>query len=452
MPCQELPYFPDTAALFAPLAQQPWAVWLDSCQPYAEQGRYDILSAAPVQTLQTQGQHTEIRRHDQLEISDADPLHLLQHALDRFPATPPDCPVPFAGGAIGYFAYDLARRWEQLPVLADNAEQLPEMAVGIYDWALVVDHQEQRTYLASSGHNAVAFAHWKTFFSHPQPAPISTPFRLQNKLLANFSQSGYQQAFQRIQDYIVAGDCYQVNLAQRFTAPAQGDPWSLYLRLRQQNPAPFAAFFNTPQAQVLSSSPERFLSLRNGQVETKPIKGTRPRCLDDAQQDAAIGQALLTSAKDRAENLMIVDLLRNDLSKVCALGSVRVPHLCALERFARVHHLVSTVTGQLRPEHSAVELLRACFPGGSITGAPKRRAMQIIEELEPQRRGLYCGSLGYLGFDGNMDLNIAIRTLIYAQQQLSFAVGGGIVADSQADAEYAETFAKAAAIFQAVES
>lgn len=222
------------------------------------------------------------------------------------------------------------------------------------------------------------------------------------------------------------------------------------MRLRQQNPAPFAAFLHTPEAQILSTSPERFLALHDGQVETKPIKGTRPRCLQDAAQDAAIAQELLNSNKDRAENVMIVDLLRNDLSKVCELGSVRVPHLFALESFARVHHLVSTVTGRLAANKTALDLLRACFPGGSITGAPKLRAMQIIEELEPQRRGVYCGSIGYVGFDGQMDSNIAIRTLIYAQAQLRFWVGGGIVADSHMDAEYAETFAKAEAIFRAL--
>ncbi|MEX0607274.1 MAG: aminodeoxychorismate synthase component I, partial [Halofilum sp. (in: g-proteobacteria)] len=242
------------------------------------------------------------------------------------------------------------------------------------------------------------------------------------------------------------GDCYQVNLAQRFEVAASGDPWVAFRRLRTINPAPFAAYLNGPDAQVLSVSPERFLwADAEGHVETRPIKGTRPRNAD-AAADAALAQALATSPKDRAENVMIVDLLRNDLGKVCATGSVRVPRLCDIESFPTVHHLVSTVIGRLAPEHHALDLLRACFPGGSITGAPKIRAMEIIEELEPQRRGVYCGSIGYVGFDGAMDTNIAIRTLVYSEGRARFWAGGGIVIDSEAESEYQETFDKAAAM------
>ncbi|MGQ0522272.1 MAG: aminodeoxychorismate synthase component I, partial [Betaproteobacteria bacterium] len=250
-----------------------------------------------------------------------------------------------------------------------------------------------------------------------------------------------------IHEYIRNGDCYQVNLAQRFSAEAAGVPWLAYQALRILNPAPYSAYLDTPYVQVLCASPERFLKVEDGRVETRPIKGTRPRA-GHPRLDAELIEALRRSDKDRAENVMIVDLLRNDLSKNCAAGSVRVPRLFEVESFATVHHLVSTVTGELAPGRDALDLLRGCFPGGSITGAPKLRAMQIIEELEPNRRGVYCGAIGYIGFDGNMDLNIAIRTLIFSRGVIRFYAGGGIVADSREEAEYQETFDKAAAMLR----
>ena len=257
----------------------------------------------------------------------------------------------------------------------------------------------------------------------------------------------YAEKFRRIKHYIREGDCYQVNLAQRFAATAEGDPWLAYQELRRINPAPFAAYLHTPSAHVLSASPEQFLEVRDQCVVTKPIKGTRPRA-PHPDADRRLAEALLTSTKDRAENVMIVDLLRNDLGKCCVPGSVRVPKLFALESFATVHHLVSTVTGELRPEVGPLELLRACFPGGSITGAPKLRAMEIIEELEPHRRGVYCGAIGYVGFDGAMDTNIAIRTMVFNDGVVRFWAGGGIVQDSVLGEEYQETFDKAAAMLR----
>jgi para-aminobenzoate synthetase component 1 len=257
------------------------------------------------------------------------------------------------------------------------------------------------------------------------------------------TKADYGQAFGRILNYIHEGDCYQVNLAQRFSAQASGDAWTAYKHLRSISPAPFAAYLNLPDAQVLSASPERFLEVRDRRVETKPIKGTRPRDADP-MQDKANADELQASLKDRAENLMIVDLLRNDIGKNCVPGSVRAEKMFALESFTNVHHLVSTVTGKLAQGHDALHLLRGCFPGGSITGAPKLRSMEIIEELEPNRRGVYCGAIGYIGFDGNMDTNIAIRTAVFSNETIRFWAGGGIVADSEADKEYRETLDKAA--------
>jgi para-aminobenzoate synthetase component 1 len=261
----------------------------------------------------------------------------------------------------------------------------------------------------------------------------------------------YRQAFERVQGYLHAGDCYQVNLARRFGIRYHGDPWDAYLRLRAISPAPFGAYLALPFADILSTSPERFLALRQGRVETRPIKGTRPRRQDAAAARAARA-ALRRSPKDRAENVMIVDLLRNDLGKVCRTGSVRVDALFELESYASVHHLVSSIRGRLRDGVEAVDLLRACLPGGSITGAPKRRAVQIIDELEPQRRGVYCGAIGYISDDGDMDTNIAIRTAVCADGELSYWAGGGLVADSAPDAEFEETLHKAAPLLKLIEA
>ena len=253
-----------------------------------------------------------------------------------------------------------------------------------------------------------------------------------------------------MREYIRAGDIFQANLSQRLEAPLRESPWSLYRRLRRINPAPFAAFFEFDDAAVVSASPERFLRAGvGGDVEARPIKGTRPRGVGP-EHDAALGRALTESEKDRAENLMIVDLLRNDLSRVCRPGSVRVPELFALEHYSTVHHLVSTVVGQLADGSDAVDLLCASFPGGSITGAPKVRAMEIIAELEPSRRGVYCGSIGYLSVTGALDTSIVIRTYVALGDRVYFSVGGGIVSDSDPEDEYRETMHKAKALIEAL--
>ena len=440
-----LPYVADSAVVFSIIADQPWAVFLDSGFPHAQQGRYDILACKPCCTLLTYGDSTQIHSDAGSIDSTDDPFQLLKQQLALFAVTSSD--LPFSGGAIGYFGYDLARRIERLPSLALDEEAIPDLAVGIYRWAVVVDHQAQQTWLAGSGLNASEQQNWLQRFSTTAATDVERSFRVLYAPQSNLSKAAYGDAFNRIQQYLKEGDCYQVNLTQRFVSGCEGDPWWAYQTLRQLNPAPFSAYLNVPGVQVLSSSPERFLQLRAGRVETKPIKGTRPR-KGDAAADVAEQQALQGSKKDRAENVMIVDLLRNDLGKCCQAGSVAVPALFAIESYATVHHLVSTVTGQLAPDQQAIDLLRSCFPGGSITGAPKIRAMEIIEELEPHRRGLYCGSIGYIGFNGDMDTNIAIRTLVHSQGQIRFWVGGGIVTDSEVDAEYQECFDKAAALLQ----
>lgn len=446
----ELAYHADSADLFEALADQPWAMFLDSGRPQSIHGRHDILVADPIATLVTRGDITEIKSHLALETSAEDPLLLLRRSLERYAgATINDPALAFAGGAVGYFAYDLGRRFEHVPAMAIDVQALPEMAVGIYDWAVVVDHDAQRSCFVGSGGLAQRARYERAAALVNRRAPLHhrPMLRARSALQASLDRDAYAAAFQRVRQYIDAGDCYQVNLARRFAAPVEGDPWAGYRALRASNPAPYAAYLNTPAAQVLSASPERFLSVRSGIVQTRPIKGTRARH-PDAQIDRQLARELLDSAKDRAENVMIVDLLRNDLGKVCEFGSVRTDSLCELESFATVHHLVSTVSGRLAAGKHALDALRACFPGGSITGAPKIRAMQIIEELECERRGVYCGAIGYVGFDGAMDLSVAIRTLVHTAGTARFWAGGGIVADSTPEAEYQETLTKAAAMFE----
>lgn len=451
----EVPYLADTSRLFDGIASNPWAVFLDSGRPGSATGRYDIVASDPGTTLVTRGGSTEVCTRDgERWESGADPFALLREQLGD--PEPDPSGLPFSGGAIGWFGYDLARRIEEMPTRARDEEALPEMAIGIYDWALVVDHQEQRSYLVGQGRESATHRQWCSLlrcFSRPKArARVQRdPFRVTGAVTSNFDAAAYARAFARIHQYIRDGDCYQVNLAQRFSASAEGDAWSAFETLRQYSPAPFSAYLNTPYAQILSASPERFLQVEEGSVETRPIKGTRPRG-QSPEADSEWARELSQSEKDRAENLMIVDLLRNDLGRVCRPGSVRVPALFTLESFSNVHHLVSTVTGQLDDKQDAISLLRACFPGGSITGAPKLRAMQIIEELEPQRRGLYCGSIGYIGHNGRMDVNIAIRTLIFNQGHIRCWAGGGIVFDSAESAEYLETFNKATAMLSLLQN
>ncbi|MDD4929730.1 MAG: aminodeoxychorismate synthase component I [Gallionella sp.] len=420
--CKELPYLPDAVHYYAAIADLPWAAWLDSCG----MARFDILTASPHRTLEAGAECN-------------DPFAAIRRELGERVA--PVENVPFAGGALGYWCYDLARTG------AD--ERQPGMAIGIYDWALVLDHQMRTARLVSH----LKFAETPALLLRilqrlqtPTGLPADT-FAVQGRISCNFTRASYAAAFAKVQAYLQAGDCYQVNLAQRFSASAAGDALCAYLRLRTLSPAPYSAYLDFPGVRVLCASPERFISVRGGMVETKPIKGTRPRDSDPVR-DLQLADELSIHPKDRAENLMIVDLLRNDLGKHCKPGSVRVPHLFEIESYARVHHLVSTVRGELVEGRDALDLLGGCFPGGSITGAPKIRAMQIIEELEPDPRGLYCGAIGYIGFDGNMDSNIVIRTLVYSGGNIRCWAGGGLVADSVCDAEYQETLDKASAMLE----
>jgi para-aminobenzoate synthetase component 1 len=442
------------ADIFAHFANKPWAMFLDSADSQRQDGRFDIMVANPVATITTVGKTSNVWQQDtnQNQESSINPLSLVQDLLKKLMPVEQVAPtqntkLPFMAGALGLFGYDLGKRFEKLPNKNADEYSTPDMAVGIYTWSIIKDNTTQQFYLCSIDQ-----------YPHPSIADIqqlvdcknvSLPFCLISDWQSNMTQNQYTEKLSNIFAYLQAGDCYQINLAQRFSANYVGDEWQAYQRLRIANHAPFSAFIRLPESVVMSISPERFLLVNENIVQTKPIKGTRPRC-KDAKQDQLQIESLLTAEKDRAENLMIVDLLRNDLSKHCLPGSVKVPELFKLESFAAVHHLVSTVIGKLKTTSRPIDLLQGAFPGGSITGAPKIRAMQIINELEPNNRNIYCGSIGYLGVLGDMDTNICIRTLLCEQSNKQKTIhcwaGGGIVLDSNAKDEYQESLDKVSKI------
>lgn len=481
---EELVPPPDPVRCCELLDGLPYRLFLDSALRDTRLGQHSFLTADPGVVVRSKGSQTEwidpaagTRRRVA-----GDPLAAVRSLLAPFAsAAVPGLP-PFQGGAAGYVAYDWGLELERLSAPPHDDLALDDVVLGVYDWVLAWDHAASRAWLISTGmpetvpaervRRAAARAAGVQARLSASSAVVrhsvrQDPPRLPETpaasypvdggwwdpripLRSSFTHHGYLEAVERVRAYIFAGDIFQANLSQRFEAPVTEPAWALYRRLRVGNPAPFAAFLDLPDAAVLSASPERFLRVdATGGVETRPIKGTRPRGVGP-EHDAALGQALTESSKDRAENLMIVDLMRNDLSRVCTPGSVRVAELFALEQYATVHHLVSTVVGQLAPGADALDLLRAAFPGGSITGAPKLRAMEIIAELESSRRGVYCGSIGYWSVTGALDASIAIRTAVARAGRVYFNAGGGVVADSDPAAEYQETLDKARGLIDAL--
>jgi para-aminobenzoate synthetase component 1 len=433
---------------------RPGLALFDSALGHPELGRFSFLGIDPFARLECSQGRVRLNGAD---FGD-DPFAAVEELSHRYAVEPRADLPPFQTGLAGYFGYGLRHRLEQVPAHAQCDIVFPDLLVGAYDLVLAADHVSGKHWLLASGHpestdtarrdRAAARIGWaRERLRQVQPAGPTAGWAIAAK--PDLSQAQFKAAVRRAVDYIEAGDIYQANVTQRFRAklPAGFDRLALYDVLRRRNPATFAAYLDFGDTALLSSSPERFLKLNAGLVETRPIKGTRPRGRGPAE-DAALAAELLASAKDRAENLMIVDLLRNDISRVCQIGSVRVPLLAGLESYATVHHLVSVVTGKLAPGRGPVDLLRACFPGGSVTGAPKIRAMEIIAELEPTERGPYCGAIGYVSADGSMDSNIVIRTYCIQGSDLTFQVGGGIVADSDPQAEYEESLTKAKALIE----
>ncbi|GGF56054.1 para-aminobenzoate synthase [Azorhizobium oxalatiphilum] len=449
----------DPIQLFRTFADDPVAALLHSAAPDAARGRYSYIAAEPYEVLRADT--TGVTR-DGRPVAGGPFAVLAQALADHAGPTPADAPVPFTGGAVGFLSYELGRHVERLPAPRPGPP-IPDLLMGLYDVVLAFDHVARAAWLLSSGlperteaartrrAKVRADAILARLAAAP-PAP-ALDWSATARWTADLERAEMEARIARAVDYIHAGDIFQANITQIFRAPCPDglSDYDLYRRLTALSPAPFSALLTAgPDLAVISASPERFLRLSpEGIIETRPIKGTRPRGADP-REDERFAAELRDSAKDRAENLMIVDLMRNDLGRVSRLGSVEVPQLCALETFASVHHLVSEVRAHLRPGLGAVDLLRASFPGGSITGAPKVRAMEIIHELEPAPRGVYCGAIGWIGFDGAMDSSIVIRTLTRTGQTLMAQAGGGIVADSDPAAEYEESLIKMQPLLRAV--
>lgn len=456
---EELTPAPRVEQALAALADLPAVLLLESCLKRAEVGRYSFLTADPFAFFERQTAEPG-----------ADPFADLRAQCARFQAEPLAGLPPFQGGAAGLLSYELGHGWERFPFARFDEFEFPAFAVGLYDWVIAWDHERDAAWVISQGfpetepdrraRRAAERARWvrEQLSRRPEenaqramlpPGAAADVLRAQQwpaegpaGLVSDFTRDAYIRAVERVIEYIRAGDVFQANLSQRLLYPLETSPLELYRRLRTENRATFAGYFAHDDWAIASASPERFLRVAGGEVETRPIKGTRRRAAGP-EADLYTRDALRQSDKDQAENVMIVDLLRNDLSRVCRPGSIRVPQLCAVETFETVQHLVSEVRGELAPKHDVWDLLAASFPGGSITGAPKVRAMEILSELEPTARGPYCGSLFYAGFDGTADSNILIRTFVCRRGWIQCSVGGGIVAQSDPVAEYEETMHKA---------
>ncbi|NQU95598.1 MAG: aminodeoxychorismate synthase component I [Candidatus Omnitrophica bacterium] len=454
-------------AIYGHLKNMPNSFFLDSSLPSGKLGRFSFLGVEPFLIFTSKKNHITLNQAGKKEAFKANPFFVLKKLFKQFKVdTPKDFPVPFIGGGVGYFSYDLKDFTERLPDRARDDIDIPDSIVCFYDAIFAFDHLKREAFIISSGHpekslkkrNARKIARLEdvkrkiydaknkrenSFFHNTRNAASD------NEPQSNFTKSAYKKAVEKAREYIKAGDIYQVNLSQRFTVDLNIDPFDLYKILRTINPAPFSSFLNFGDVKIVSASPERFLRKKGRHIQTRPIKGTRPRGKTPAL-DAILKKELTASAKDRAENLMIIDLERNDLGRICEYGSVRVTEFMACEKYSTVFHLVSTVEGVLRDKVDAIDCIINCFPGGSITGAPKIRSMEIIEELEPVKRAIYTGSIGYIGFDGNMDTSIAIRTFVIKGKKAFFQVGGGIVYDSLPEKEYQETLDKAKALIDAV--
>ena len=441
------------------LSNHPNMAFLDSAMQHEQFGRYSYIAVDPFAVFSVR-KGVAYWNEDKL---DTPPLLAFRQKLARYKCNFADHSIPFQGGCIGYIAYDFAHQFETLSLPEKDFTLCDDLSFHFYDILFAFDHIQNQAWIFSSGfpemkmekrqiqakkryEEALTWLENKTSLDNIREKATETPITW----ASNFSSQSYQNAVKRVKEHILSGDIYQANIAQRFhtSLPDHFNAWHFYKILRQTNPATFGAFINFGQLNIASSSPERFLHLFNGTVETRPIKGTIKRS-KDKKTDQQAAEYLMQSEKDNAENIMIVDLLRNDLSRVCDPGSIDVPSLCQLESYASVHHLVSAVTGHLRDDLDALDLLQACFPGGSITGVPKLKAMDIITDIEKITRKVYCGAIGYIGFDGNMDMNIAIRTVMLHDRQAVFQVGGGITLLSDPKEEYKETLAKAQRIFDA---
>ncbi len=452
-------------ALFELFRSQPFCFFLDSAMDPQKLGRYSFMGSDPFLLIKSRGDRITITREDSKTAIRGNPLDVLGQYLETYRLDSRSAAVPCTGGAVGYISYDICHFIETLPTTAVDDLQLPECYFGFYDMVLVFDNLLKKAYIVSTGFPELdetrragrageRLAEFNSRLKNysPRTQKPSRAVRQGNgevPLSCNFTHEEYVRAVEKARQYIINADIFEVNISQRFEAELSLPPYELYLRLREINPTPFAAYLDFGEVIVVSASPERFLRCQGDRVETRPIKGTIRRG-KTPQEDRARARELLNSIKDHAENMMIVDLERNDLGRVCRFGTVKVTELAILEKFPTVFHLTSTVVGRLREGIGRIDLLKATLPGGSITGAPKIRSMEIIDELEPTRRSIYTGNIGYLSFDGNLDLSIVIRTFLIKGKEAYFQAGGAVVYDSNPEAEYQETLDKIRALINAL--
>ena len=435
----------DAFDIYSLFKEDKTVTFLDSGMGSENLGRYSFVGINPFTTFKYEDNICII---DEKEFN-GEPFEELNKLINRYKIKN-NTDLPYIAGAMGYFSYDLGRTIEEIPVMATEEVKIPDCYFYFYDNAVIVDNLKKKTYVTALGilkskEDSINEIKDKVLKGH------KVQYRELNKsnteFTSNFGKDEYIDTVEKVRQFIRSGDVYITNLTQRFCCETKKDPYDVYKNLRHINPAPFAAFMNVEDFSLVSSSPERFLEIRNNIVQTRPIKGTRPRG-KNKEEDLKNRQELIDSEKDKAELLMIVDLERNDLSKVCKPYSVKVTELFKLEEYSTVFHLVSTVVGEVKDKYTSVDCIKACFPGGSITGAPKVRSMEVIEELEPTRRNIYTGCIGYLGFDGNADLNIVIRTILMKDGKAYLGVGGGITWESEKEAEYEETLDKAKALMR----
>jgi para-aminobenzoate synthetase component 1 len=443
---EELPYYTDSSSYFEKIKHLEWPVFLDSCyqkdKPQSKYARFDIIAANPFIKIRAKSGVTIVSDRQGHHQHKQPSLEVLSDLMDQYPK--PSCSFPFVGGAIGYCSYEL-----NLKTAKKNT--INTMMMGIYDWAVIVDHFEKKTYIVSmllDSKTEPFIAKLVAIFNEDKDN-LAQEFKIKTSVSDNLSFMDYKSKFDKVMKYINAGDCYQINLSKKFEVDTEGDSWYLYKKFRDINKSPFMAYLLYDDFEILSGSPERFIKSQDGIVTTRPIKGTRVRG-SNKELDNKNANELLNSVKDQSENLMIVDLLRNDLSMNCEVGSINVDELFAIESYPNVHHLVSTISGILKKESNNIKLFSDSFPGGSITGAPKIRATEIIDELEEHSRDLYCGSVCYFSFHGSMDSNVAIRSMVHNNQKLYFYSGGGLTAGSNVDEEFQEIEDKVKNIKQAI--
>ena len=434
-------YYKNSVEIFDFLKDNDWSVFLCSNYESFKNERYDIISCCPIKKILAYQNATIVESNGLKKVYRGDPINVLKKIMTPS-LSDAYSNLPFSGGAIGYFSYDLGNKYESVKPVGVDTDNIPIMAFGIYDWAIIIDHELKKSILIYSVETKLIKKVIERFNKKNFMSQEKTKFSIKSQYTSNLTYEEYLERFNSIKSYIEKGDCYQINFAQRFSLDYDGDTWEIFKKILPEYKSPYSSYMNFPFVKILSYSPERFLKIKDSIVETKPIKGTRPTHSNNSKNLLSKNE-LIDSNKDRAENLMIVDLLRNDIGSISEFGSVNVENLFSIKTFETIHHMETEIQGKLRKNITEIDIIKSLFPGGSITGAPKYRAMQIIDKIENYNRELYTGCIGSIQSNGDMDFNICIRTMTINNQIAQYSVGGGIVWDSTSESEYLEAREKA---------